>query len=435
MIEKIKSILLVFLVILSLLLISANNMFDFNRDNAALSEYYPQITLGDSKELEQIVMPETVVVHSEDEKNFLLNRNNEFYSLIYNEVKKFTFFTPVLVEEQIDWNELRGEKRGLELFFSQPHDSDTLKSIFDLTASFPYIQSIDRIWFFTDDMQDVGAYFISEELDRVYFARTINTAPLINEYLSQLEGEQEFSYHIAGEENEGKTVETGYYLPIEGLVADRISKKYLTLTENNIIKMIFSVPSSVRLFYSEDNHDSVYYTDGISSLEYYNEANLFSYYQPVLEEKIGLNVESELSATIKFINQHGGWDGDYLLCAADKKFEEARINFSFRKYIDGIPIYSSYEAYGEIKTEANNNVVSNYKRSTILAEKVTRKAQTNMSGAELLESLSENSIKEVQINNINLVYLLTKSKSSLELEPYWLIKYDESAIFMIAAVK
>ncbi len=433
--EKIKSIFLTSLVILSLLLIAFINMFDFNRDNTSLSEYYPQITLGDNKELEQILAPEKIIVHSLAEKHFLLNRNNPFYSLIYNEVKKFTFFTPVLVEEELDWNQLRNEKSGLELVFAHPHDSVTLKTIFYLTAGFPYMESIDRIWFFTDDMEDVNVYFISDERDLVYHARTINTTPLVGEYLTQMSGEQQFSYHRASEEKQSKYVEKGYYLPVEGLVADHVSLGYLTFSENNIVQMIFSVPSSVRLFYSEDDKDSVYYTDGISSLKYYNEANAFSFYQPMLEEQTGINLERELAATVKFINQLGGWDGDYLLTLANKKIEESRIDFCFTKYIDGIPIYSEIENYGEIQAEAKNKVVSYYKRSTLLAKKTTRYTQINMSGAELLEALAEQSIGEAEINNINLVYILKKSKSSLELEPYWIVEYDDSAVYMIAASK
>ncbi len=435
MLERIKSILLVSLVILSLLLIAAINMFDFNRSSESLSEYYPQITLGDNKVLEEVVSPEKIIVHSADESHFLLNRNNPFYSLIYNEVKKFTFFTPAIVEEQIDWDKLRNEKNGLELVFAQAHDSNTLKAIFDLTAGFTYMPSIDRIWFFTDDMEDVGVYFISEELDRVYYARTINTAPLIDKYLSELDDEQRFSYHLSGVIGDAINVEKGYYLPVDELVADRISKKSLNFSENNVIQMIFSVPSSVRLFYSGDNQDTVYYTDGISSLEYYNETNAFSFYQPVLEEQLRFNMERELAATVKFVNQHGGWDGDYLLTSAYNKFNGTKVDFRFTKYIDGIPIYTVKEMYGQIQIEANNNLVSNYKRSTLLVEKTTRQAQKNMSGPELLESLAEIAIEEEQIRDINLFYILRKSDGSLELEPYWLIEYDQASIYMIAAAK
>jgi regulatory protein YycH of two-component signal transduction system YycFG len=433
--EKVKSILLVFLVLLSLGLIGAINMFDFNRSSASISEYYPQITLGDSKELEQLVMPAEIVVHASEGKSYLLNRNNKYYNLIYNEVKKFTFFSPTLVEEKINWSNFRNSKNGLELIFANPYDASSLEAIFNLMVSMPNLQSIDRIWFFTDDMLDVGVYFISEELDKVYYSRTINTAPLINEYLDKVATEQQYSYHLASRDIQGEKVEKGYYLPIGSLIADSISTTYLKFSENNIIQMIFPVPSSVRLFYSEDTHDSVYYTDGISSLEYYNESNDFSFYQPVLEETMNFNLERELAATIKFINQHGGWDGDYLLTVTDKKFEESRINFRFTKYVEGIPIYTADEGYGVIQAEAINNIVSNYNRSTLLADRVTNYSQLNMSGTELLTALAKKSIRQTQINDINLVYRLTYLKGNLKLEPYWLIEYNEAEQLLIAALK
>lgn len=432
MIEKMKSIFLTILVILSLVLTATINLYDFNKNSASLSEYYPQILLGETRDMEQLIMPCEIYVHQPTGIHTLLRKGNNHYKIIYNEIKKFNFFSPVLVAEEIDWYQLRNNRAGIELVFANPQDADLLRLIFEQTTRTLNLQAVDRILFSVNENMDVEAYFISDKNDRVYMARTINTVPMLDTYLATLADEPTYIYQLAGEEFQGKWVERGYYLPEQKLVIDRLTIANLNLTENNIIQMIFSVPSSVRTAYSPDKRDSKLYTDGISSLDYNNLTKVFVYNHPIIDEQKGLSVDRDLAVTTKFINQHGGWDGDYLLTGVNKKFDDARIAFTFTMCVDGIPLYTKSDTYGTINTEANV-IVGNYHRSTFFVDKIVTNKPLVISSEELMTKLAEQNITKDQIKNIQLVYNPRPVKNSVNLDPCWLVDLGDSTNVLVLA--
>ncbi len=430
MIEKIKSVFLTILVILSLALTATNNLYDFNKKSTSLSEYYPQILLGEIRETEQLVMPAEIYVHQQSGQHSVLRMGNHHYDVIYNEIKKFNFFSPILVTEDIDWYYLRNQRAGIELVFAEPHDADVLRLIFDQATRSINLQAIDRVLFSVNENYDIEAYFISDKNDRVYLARTINTVTMLDIYLDSLADEVNYIYELAGPEFQGRWVEQGYYLPATDVAVDRKTLAHLELTENNIVQMIFSVPSSVRTAYTLDRRESKLYTDGISSLDYNNLEQTFNYNQPIIDGQRGLDVNRELAATVKFINQHGGWDGDYLLTSANKLFDDGRVALSFTMYVDGIPLYQETNGYGALHAEANV-VVGNYYRSTLFVDRVISGRSVMVSSSELWDKLALEEIARDQIKNIELVYLPRFNKNNVMLEPSWLVDLGDAGVQLI----
>ncbi len=430
MIEKTKSIFLTILVILSLVLTTTINLYDFNKKSASLSEYYPQILLGDLREIEQLIMPSDIYVHQTAGKHTALTRGNSHYNVIYSEIKKFNFFSPVLVTEDIDWSYLRNERAGIELVFATPLDADVLRLIFEQTTRSLNLQAIDSILFSVDEKFDVEAYFISAQNDRVYMARTINTVPMLDLYLESLEDEPNYVYHLAGDEFQGRWVERGYYLPEGDLDVDRKVIMNLNLTENNIVQMIFSVPSSVRTAYTLDKRDSILYTDGISSLDYNNVDQTFNYNQPIIDAQRGLSIDRELAAATKFINQHGGWDGDYVLTSASKMFDDARVALTFTMYVEGIQLYPQQVNYGQLRAEANV-IIGNYQRSTLFVDRIISSRTVSTSASELWGKLALAEIERNQIRDIKLAYIPRLNNNNVILDPCWLIDLGESTNLLI----
>ncbi len=423
--EKIKSIILLLLVLSSLVFTSFLNFYNFNDSSVSLSEYYPQIKFGKDVELEQLLKPSEIIIHFGNDTHTVIRTNNELYNLIYDETRKYTFYNFSLVTDEIDWNKKVEDYKGLELILPNPLSFDFLSSLFEINSDVKYLDDINRIWFFIDDSENFQIYFISDNLDKVYSAKIISIDNFMNNYLEKSIEEPKYTYHQSYIEDNNKFVKQMYYIPSEKLDINIITETYTFLSESDLIQMLFLDPSSVRNVYEQDTKKAILYTDGINSLEYNKEEKYVLYYQPILEYNKEFNLGKDTNAAIKFINQHGGWDGDYLLESVEINYDVERTELIFRKYVEGYPLIETNGTYGYIKTKMFDSLISSFQRSIIFIDKRNIEAHKTLSGQELLDQLALEGISETDIISIKLIYNVERIKNNIILEPYWLIKIKD----------
>ncbi len=433
--ERIKSVILLLLVLNSLVLTSFLNFYNFNDSSVSLSEYYPQIKFGDNIEVEQLIKPSEIIIHFGDNTHTLIRTDNEIYNLINDEMRNWIFYNFSLEIEKINWNEIVENNKGVELIFSNPLDYDSLFLLFEINSSNKYLNDISRLWLFIDQNDNLQVYFISDSLDKVYSAKIITIDQFINHYLDKAKDESKYSYYESYTDNKNKLVQQMYYIPDEEFNINKISETYTFLSESDLIQMLFLDPSSVRNVYEQDTKKAILYTDGINSLQYNTEGKYISYYQPILEYNEGFNVERDTTAAIKFINQHGGWDGEYLLEHVELKYNEDRTELVFRKYVNGFPLIEDDGTYGYIKIKVFDSLISLFQRSIVFIDKSEIEVKKTLSGEELLNQLAIKGVNEIDIISLKLIYNVERIKNNIILDPYWLVDMKDETNLKIPAYK
>lgn len=433
--EKIKSIILFVLIINSLILTSLLNFYNFNDNTVSLSEYYPQVKFGVNIELDELIKPTEIIFHLGDNTHTVVRADNSLYDTINKEMRSWTFYNISLEENIIKWDNIVKNNKGFEVIFSTPLINDALTTVFKFNSNNKNLVYINRIWVFQDNEENIQTYFISDGLDKVYIAKVLISDQILNNFFNEAKSEMVYSSYKSYSESEEKLVQQMYYLPNEGLEIDSFTETYNTLSEKDLIQMLFIDPNSVRNVYEEAIKKTVLYTDGINSLQHNIREKYISYYQPVLEYTDEFDLQKDTNSAVKFINQHGGWDGTYLLENVERKSEEDRTEIVFRKYINGIPLYEDEETYGVIKLKIFDGLVSIFQRSIILIDKSVSEKNRTLSGNELLKLLNNQGVSETDIKTINLIYKVKRVKNEITLDPYWLINIRSEDTIEILANK
>jgi len=303
--EKIKSVILFILVIISLVLTSLLNFYNFNDRTVPLLEYYPQIKFGDNIEVLQYLKPTEFIIHFGDNTHTVIKSDNNQYEILDSAIRDWTFYNIELEKSIIKWDDLIKNKEGVEVIFSNPLTFNELINVFEFDNTNYNFENINRLWIY-DEKGSIKAYFISDSLDEVHYSNVLITDELLKNYIVDANSEVTYSFFNSSLNSEDKLVQQMYYLPNEGIDIARVKETYTILSETDLIQMLFINPSAARNVYEQSQKKIVLYTDGINSLQHNIIEKDISYYQPVLDYTDQFDLGKDINAAIKFVNQHGG---------------------------------------------------------------------------------------------------------------------------------
>ncbi|OEF99660.1 hypothetical protein BHF71_07820 [Vulcanibacillus modesticaldus] len=417
--EKVKSIILFLLVINSIVLTLFLSFYNFNSSSVSISEYLPQPKFGQDIDLVQLLSPEKIIYHFGKNAHSVIRPNVILFYQMEKEMKGWTFYNFTKAENKIDWKDIVENREGIEIYFPIPLTNSLISSIINIPATKINIEEVNRLWIFLNQKNKVEAYFISDNKDQVFTAEVTISDQQLTEYISKAVYQTKYSYHFVGSINKDKSIKRMYYLPVEGTNMKVISRSYTTLTVDDFKQLLFIDSSMVRKVYEMNDKKSILYTDGTYSMQYDSMAKKISFYQPVFGQKKDLNLDRGLYVAIRYVNQHGGWDGIYRL-AKNQRIRGNQTNFGFRKYIEGYPILAG--DYGIIQMQVTDGIVNLFQRSAVLLDKYTDiKIIKTLNGLELITYLEKIGVNESDIKTIKLGYKVKGIGNSYIFEPYWKI--------------
>lgn len=418
--EKIKSIILFILVINSLVLTSLLIFYHPDSQNVSLSEYLPRLELGSEISHEKVIEPKETIFHFGENKHTLVKANKYTQHLLVSEMSEWSFYDFTNVDNSIDWRELIENRRGVELIFPSSLPDTVLSINFKVISSNIQLDEISRLWIFIDEQDNVQAYFISDKKDKVYLAKSTITSDNLNNYLSLVEDQPNFVYHWSYPIDENKKIQNAYYIPNEEINLRAYNKAPEPLSINDFIQLLFIDPSIVKKV-DMDNENTMLFTDGNRSMQYYTHKEYISFFQPVSDNSKEKDINKDLFSSVRYINRHGGWDGDYNLSNIDDI--QGGTSFIYRLYLDGYEVIDYKSNYGVIEIKVIDGIVSTFERSIILLNNNTTpnwvKVNTN---DQLMELLEAKGIKEEDIQMIEIIYLMKDYQELIILEPYWRVK-------------
>ncbi|MCM2676429.1 two-component system activity regulator YycH [Alkalicoccobacillus plakortidis] len=303
--EQLKTWLLVFLVVLSLIL------------TYLLWTYKPELVtqdteavelnqIGDEKSIQDVVRPSKIVKHQFGETYMVLETDalfNEIYEKLLEADLQDTngVFPPMDVST------------GIELVFPDQVPMNMFMSLFSQNQEqdeFP-LDGVDRVFIYEDSDGDGVKLQVYSSSDKVPFEISTSFDPAVLErFLADntavpalTVNEPDTDDFVLNQEN--------IYIPAEGVEYARQTYSTERVRPRDVIQTLFPDPNSVRN-YRQSNGEFTY-TDGTRIFNLRDNENFMTYRNSSTSESASSPTDSIPQTSFDYINNHHGWTNDYVL--------------------------------------------------------------------------------------------------------------------------
>lgn len=418
MIEKIKTALLTLLVCSSLVQ-SYLLAFHSNDLQAILQEEYVETeTIGTSLNAESMLYPQQIVLHMEQEGRTVLYPDFYFYERIFDDLKEWSFQGLRRTFESPSF--FRMQKRQLpsvELQFVNGIPLQILEMLHPVGADLlPDFDRISTMWLsLSGDRNQVDVHLINETDTTVYKVEWTNLpVAKVEEYLGW--GAIQPRYRIAA---------NSLYVPEDDVKMQRLLFKYTSISSEQMENMLFPDPGITRNLPTRDGTEI--YSDGKRGLQIKREQLWMIYSDPIASLGDEPDLRSDLGTAVQFVNQRGGWNGDFRISYIAPSATDKGQRYVFRQFVSSAlgahPIVEQPgHAFGHIAVSLQRGMVSEYERSLIMIEgaPMTRTAHPLAGGDTLEKRLAD----YPNLDNVAAVFPAYKpviTPEYVELSPIWAI--------------
>jgi regulatory protein YycH of two-component signal transduction system YycFG len=420
MIDKLKSVVLTLLVGLSLF---QSYQLVYSRpdiESSQTTEYIKTELIGTQSQVEDLLYPSDIILHFGDSTHTVLTPNITFYKMILDVVTARTFdgLEPN-TKWIVNWDQIRDERQGFELHFRQGIPMDVLQRFMqvqdDELVSYNIIHSI---WFVVSESgEEVRTFFVTEDGIRMFEAtNSILTVRELQRFVELGAYLTRYQYEPRG----------NFYLPEEDVNMIRYETNFTTFTPEQLQNSLFVNPSITRNIIERDGTEI--YTDGKRGLQINKDQLWMSFSDPIAPGTGGMDILDNLFSAVKFVNQHGGWNGTFTI---DHLPELGNSVLTFRQYYEGFPIVDIRETgLGSIQVNLNNSIVSSYERSLVnLDEEPTSKSPVLLEGGEVLLQRLERYSRLNEVLGLYAGYRpVMGEQSTVTLLPEWIVELQDGTL-------
>ncbi|BAU26300.1 regulatory protein YycH of two-component signal transduction system YycFG [Aneurinibacillus soli] len=439
--EKIKTVVLVVLIVVSLLLsgILWNTMPHL--DSLSSANYIAPQPFGRAYEAEELVQPAYARVHTGDGKHFQARADTNLYKKLVVNMKQWNVysFTPMSWNKE-DWESIAGKKRGIELIYSGDVLEDTLGELLTIRGqAISGILSASRIWLYSNKEDGtVQVLFISDSRQRIIRARISLTATELEAYfhpplLASLT--EQIVYRPFSE----KTGNPAVYVPKDQLKMYRYRYFYQPITAQQMLSFLFTDAGLAREVTERDG--TQIYTNGSQTVSIPKHHTYLVYRNPIQvpkEAEEENNFNDSLHAAVSFMNKHGGWPGTYQFAGVDTALpgKSRAAVYRFRQHVGSYPLYSEHDGETVVVIEtAGDSVAQAQYPMRQLDTYFERTATLVMNGGEIARQLERKGIPKEQVIGIELAMYAGKRYDFMEVTPVWVIQQrNKPPLYLAAAV-
>lgn len=422
MIERLKSFVLILLIMSSLV---QSYMLAYSKpilDQLNEMQYIETQLLGEQREIQQMIFPQRIFLHSSSGHHTILYPETHFYDLIYNKVKEKTFggFRE-MTRSMSGWDKLRHVQDGVEIIFKNGVPIAMLTQFLQIEDADVFYSAdfIDRIWLTKlEQSEEIFAFFFSESTLNVYEAtRTNVTARDLEQFIGF--GAQMPAYTL---------IDNDIYVPEQPLSVIRYRLSYYAYRLEQLQNSLFIDPSISQTILDRDGTEII--TDGKRGIIVDRDQEWMSYSDFVPASEIGNDVQENLTAAVQFINRHGGWNGRYLVTHVPSSRNQ---QFIFNQYYQSFPIVPAKEhQYGYMKIVLQKGVVSNYERSLINLnfDSAVKNLDKLPGGEELIEKV-RTFARLNPVTSIIPAYYPVVTDRYIDLIPWWAAELADGTLQLL----
>lgn len=425
MMEHIKSVVLTLLIINSILLTWM--IWTYQPEYRVLeeSDYIRSERIGEERSLQEVIYPEKIVIH-ENDQSFWLHPTNDAYESILEQ------FENVQLEYFYSGSDVYGTSlngiNGLEIIFPDRLQGDWIKSLFNMDAEIEFpMESADRILVFNNDQStqtEVSIRFLSSHNNEFY---QINTGISVNQLQAWFSeyGERTEVKSYPFRPSTRSLYSKRHYVPVEsaGLKRYTFFINSVDDAKETFRDYLFNDPELVRHYFSGNQE---VFTDGNRMINILENGNVLKYVHPALAAQPESSERTIVEASVDFINGHAGWTDAYKL---DEWFETPfNDRVKYRMHVDGLPVMGVNVNRGEffrMELSREGNRISEYIRPLFhLEAEVYGLERISLPDFQLVMNLideSENFQREL-VEDAKIGYYMRKQTSLIIFEPAWFVK-------------
>lgn len=414
-VEQIKSVILLILVLLSIVLTFA--IWTYTPSLQVIKEtQVDQLMVGKKKNLHEVIKPYRILVREQDEwKGTIGSETIDYFMEIMGNWKasELSLIQNNMSNKKI--NDFLRENNRMTLFFPEEVPIKVFHSIVPLSQDELPEMGFNRLvvdWSKVNANKMLTLYFWSEshhtlfsaevKMTEDYFQTTVLQSLKSLVSYKEIERPNQLSLYVPTDEI--NLVQYTYYV-------DEIQPEMFK-------DILFYDPTIVRK--NVENQDLVKYTDGMTLMTVDIKNRYLNYVNPASESMAELPTSRLLSDSFEFVNDHGGFTGDYRLISIN----EQKHMIEYQLYKQGFPIFSA-DTTTRIITTWGENQLFRYKRPYFLldldinSEQNQRKLATGLEVAEFIKKTNQLPLNDV--DDLVLGYYLKQNDNNLlfTLEPSW----------------
>jgi regulatory protein YycH of two-component signal transduction system YycFG len=423
MIEKSKTILLVILVASSLLQSYLLAYHSSNFEPILESDYVETEKVGTQVTLESLFYPQQIVLHEGGGNHSVLYPGHTFFRMIYDKIK-VSKFDGIRVSTRFS-SSLRklNQDNGVEIHFGSGVPLSIFNQIVPLKLDFfTQVDRISEMWLNVNKISNkVEIYLVNETDSAVYEVIS-----------SDLSLEQVLEFIGLGElQMKHKTFRNKLYIPEENMNMHTLIYKFTSITSEQMENILFPDPGITRNLPTQDGTEI--YSDGKRGLQIKSSQLWMSYTDPIAKVEDTSDTREDLNAVVQFVNQRGGWNGQYRIDLVDPNVTNKGQRFIFRQYIPvypaSYPVIQSEQSFGHIISTLQGGTISEYERSLIIMDSLPngRSQKILPGGQQLMDRL----IAYSDLSDARAVYPAYKPSITpeyIELTPVWVVELDNGVM-------
>ncbi|MGM0901522.1 MAG: YycH family regulatory protein [Bacillota bacterium] len=418
--EKVKTIILTILIVLSAILTWNIWTFQPNYETMEIEKNVNEVAIGSKQEIRNIVKPHQVIFHT-GAKQYGTNDNAELDKIMnligkwkYYDVRKWGDSRSVLLKSL-------SEGQYTELIFPDRVPVELYKKILNFEDQDLPKFEFDRMMINAKagEGQEGTIYFYSTKSHESYVSNVSLAA--ISEFSEAfLQKANLYNPYFVHELDNKKSI----YLPIYRTEMKRYTYYRNPIEPEQLKDALFRDPSFVQKSFVTEGEE---FTDEASKMTVNHNTSMIIYVNPFRESEAVVGTENIIQKSIEHINGHSGWTDPFRFVYKDD-FNQQVI---FRMYSDeGYPIFNEI-GLSEIIQEWGQTEIKHYVRPSFNLElPINPELQmvTMPSGEEIVSKIKDKTDLNLELlDDISLGYYMVKEgrdSSVISLEPGWFYQYD-----------
>lgn len=420
--EKIKSIVLFILIMISFFLTWTIWTFQPRYDTMEKSNYVQSVAISEQRDAKKIVKPDRVLFHYKDVDYG--TTENTYIDKMIRELGRLNFFNFKEITGQVDgFLSFVHDKGSMEIIFPDVVPISLYKSVINIEDKNLLDFEFDRIVIHFDNPKkgDGIIYFVSYQDQRVFQCQV--SANMLNTFERTFVTSEITKFPVY----EGKQISDRRMIFFQQQpIKMSIYKYYPNYYDPHLFKQALFSDSSV-VQRSKGSPDEEEFTNWTSILNIDIKDKMIYFVNLAKEVNHTIRSEDILQESINKINEHSGWTDSYRYAGLDKNSQKV----TFRLYDQrGYPIFNS-TGWSEIVEVWGNDQVKRYNRPYFSLEvPLTSEMEeiTLPSGDQVLDLLRhKQGIKLELLQDVVVGYTMKadpKEPKLIMLEPGWFYKYD-----------
>lgn len=411
-IEQIKSFLLTFLVLLSIVLTLL--IWNYKPEYETIKEtQVEEVLVGQPKELQEVLKP----------YRLLYRQNEQFYGSVsptvlkefYSHLRSWEIYELDLIKSNLSdnqMNEMLRTNNRVTMFFNEEIPLRIFSNLLSSNDNEIPEASFTRLivdWSNIEKSDQLQLLFLNTE-KRLYYRAYANVANKGQFMEKIIEPSNDYSQYVEVERDDLRSlyvpkdpIQSASYTYLVDSISPDLFKKIL-FTDLKIVKRNIEGPQSER------------FTDGTSLMTVDSGNRIINYVYPPAESIVPIPSSKLLVDSFNFINDHGGFTLDFRLSSMniDKHMTEYQL------FVQGYPVYSNVTITRLVTTWGEDRIFR-YRRPYYSIGSFVKSAHRELeSGEQIVDSLRTNNNKLLkETDEIVIGYQLTQDADVIVLEPGW----------------